>query len=155
RGGRSRGHRAELRALVAARHSAGSRPPGRDRDPNRAARHRSPTGGDTTAASGGDRSMREGTRMFLMTAVAALTVVSDVGHSAPGPGRDSFAFESYNGRSIAAERGFVRVPLRHAAPDGPAIEIAYVRLPATTAHPKAPIVFLDGGPGASGIRTGA
>ena len=99
--------------------------------------------------------MREGTRMFLMTAVAALTVVSDVGHSAPGPGRDSFGFESYNGRSIAAERGFVRVPLRHAAPDGPAIEIAYVRLPATTAHPKAPIVFLDGGPGASGIRTGA
>ena len=38
-----------------------------------------------------------------------------------------------------------------AKPNGPKIELAYAVLKSTTAKPGSPIVYLDGGPGGSGI----
>jgi pimeloyl-ACP methyl ester carboxylesterase len=56
------------------------------------------------------------------------------------------------GRRIAAELGHVSVPVRHARPDGPAWDLAFVRLPATTERPGPPTVLLAGGPGGSAIQ---
>lgn len=51
---------------------------------------------------------------------------------------------------IAAEEGHLRVPERHAEPDGRAIGIHFVRFPSTAENPGPPIVYLAGGPGGSG-----
>lgn len=56
-----------------------------------------------------------------------------------------------NGRSISGQAGRLRVPQRYADPTGPSIELAMLRLRATGAATQAPIIYLAGGPGDSGI----
>ncbi|HUE96755.1 MAG TPA: alpha/beta fold hydrolase [Longimicrobiaceae bacterium] len=51
---------------------------------------------------------------------------------------------------IDAEEGRLRVPERHADPDGRRIEVHYVRFAGTAERPGPPIVYLAGGPGGSG-----
>ncbi|HKW14279.1 MAG TPA: alpha/beta hydrolase [Candidatus Krumholzibacteria bacterium] len=68
----------------------------------------------------------------------------------PDSHRISLAPETFRG--VPAERGIVRVPVRHAAPDGPSLELRFVRL--AGAPGGVPLVFLTGGPGLSGIRSG-
>lgn len=53
---------------------------------------------------------------------------------------------------VPAEYGRLVVPERHADPDGPVIELPFVRLTATTQDPGPPIVHLAGGPGGSGLE---
>ncbi len=71
------------------------------------------------------------------------------GVPAPGP----YVWKAADGRTVAASFGFVAVPEDRTAPGSQTLELAYVRLPATTAKPGSPIVYLAGGPGASGIDT--
>lgn len=52
---------------------------------------------------------------------------------------------------VDAEWGTLRVPENRDRVDSPSIELALVRFPARTKEPGAPIVFLAGGPGESGI----
>lgn len=52
---------------------------------------------------------------------------------------------------VAAEFGRFVVPENRSNPHSNAIELAFVRLPSTAPHPGPPLVFLQGGPGASGI----
>ncbi len=59
--------------------------------------------------------------------------------------------ETFGG--VPAERGTLRVPIRHAEPGGVALELRFVRL--AGAPDGVPLVFLTGGPGLSGIRAGA
>lgn len=47
--------------------------------------------------------------------------------------------------------GRVRVPENHAVPGGPAITLAFLRLPSSNPSPGPPIVYLSGGPGGSGV----
>jgi pimeloyl-ACP methyl ester carboxylesterase len=55
---------------------------------------------------------------------------------------------------ITVECGVLTVPERHAVPDGPAIEIRVARFFSPMLEPAAdPVVYLEGGPGASGIAT--
>jgi pimeloyl-ACP methyl ester carboxylesterase len=55
---------------------------------------------------------------------------------------------------IDAENGRLTVPARRSHPDGPKVDIQYVRFPATGGEPGGPpIVYLAGGPGGSGIDT--
>jgi pimeloyl-ACP methyl ester carboxylesterase len=56
---------------------------------------------------------------------------------------------------VQAERGRLVVPMRHGEPDGATISIHYVRFPARTDNPAAPIVYLAGGPGGSGTASSA
>ncbi|HET6347841.1 MAG TPA: alpha/beta hydrolase [Candidatus Krumholzibacteria bacterium] len=56
-------------------------------------------------------------------------------------------------RDTEAERGRLRVPVVHGAPDGPGMELRFVRLKSLASRPGAPLVFLTGGPGLSGIRS--
>jgi pimeloyl-ACP methyl ester carboxylesterase len=53
---------------------------------------------------------------------------------------------------IEGELGHLEVPVRHRQPNGPRWRLAWVRLPAVTSAPGAPIVMLAGGPGGSGIE---
>jgi pimeloyl-ACP methyl ester carboxylesterase len=68
----------------------------------------------------------------------------------PDSPRISLAPETFRG--VPAERGVLRAPVRHAVPDGPSLELRFVRL--AGAPGGVPLVFLTGGPGLSGIRTG-
>jgi pimeloyl-ACP methyl ester carboxylesterase len=58
--------------------------------------------------------------------------------------------ESYDGRSRPAESGRISVLENRRNPRGHRIEVAYMRLRSTAARPRAPIVFLAGGPGIPG-----
>ncbi len=57
-------------------------------------------------------------------------------------------------RSVEAESGRLTVPEDRAAPAGAQVELALLRLPSTSGTPGAPVVYLAGGPGGSGIRSG-
>lgn len=56
-----------------------------------------------------------------------------------------------DGSEMTAERGVFTVPENRDDPASRRIEIAFVRLKSTAANPGAPIVYLAGGPGGSGI----
>jgi len=57
-------------------------------------------------------------------------------------------------RDTVADGGLLQVPLQHGAPDGRSIELGFVRLEGRATPAGAPVVFLTGGPGLSGIRAG-
>ncbi|WP_421575761.1 alpha/beta hydrolase [Stenotrophomonas maltophilia] len=66
-----------------------------------------------------------------------------------------YAFETQKHGTIAAEAGYLEVPRRHADPNGPRLRLRVLRLPATGGDGRAaPVVYLAGGPGGSGIGTG-
>lgn len=50
-----------------------------------------------------------------------------------------------------AQLGRLRVPERHDAPDGRTLELAFVRLPGRAVGGGTPTIYLDGGPGGSGV----
>ncbi|WP_224370621.1 alpha/beta fold hydrolase [Hyalangium versicolor] len=61
-------------------------------------------------------------------------------------------FRAKDGRTVEAELGSFRVPARHAQPEGPSLTLRFVRFKSTNPKPGAPIVYLAGGPGGSGIE---
>ena len=58
-------------------------------------------------------------------------------------------------RTLDAEEGRLRVPVRHAGPSADSIEIHFVRFKSTGENPGPPIVYLAGGPGGSGTLSSA
>lgn len=62
-------------------------------------------------------------------------------------------FESAAGKTVAAERGTLEVPVHHDEPDGETMQLSFVRFPSISEEPGPPIVYLAGGPGGSGIAT--
>ncbi len=66
----------------------------------------------------------------------------------------NLSLRPYRFESADAERGTLTVPMNRAAPGRGVVELVFVRLPATTPSAGPPIVFLNGGPGMSGIRMG-
>jgi pimeloyl-ACP methyl ester carboxylesterase len=62
-------------------------------------------------------------------------------------------FEPAQGDTVDAYAGTFSVPENWQVPNSRKLTLHYVRFPATTAHPGAPIVYLAGGPGGSGIDT--
>jgi pimeloyl-ACP methyl ester carboxylesterase/cytochrome c-type biogenesis protein CcmH/NrfG len=63
-------------------------------------------------------------------------------------------FQSFDGEVIECEQGRLLVPERRAAKPGRLIELAFLRIKSTAREPQAPVIFLAGGPGGSGIQTG-
>lgn len=63
---------------------------------------------------------------------------------------EPYAFKTFDGRDVAAERGAIMVPEVRGAAAGAQRRIAFVRLRSTAEKPVAPIVFLMGGPGIPG-----
>lgn len=67
---------------------------------------------------------------------------------------EPYAFETQKHGTIDAEVAFLDVPKRHADPEGPSMRLRVVRLPATGGDGRAaPVVYLAGGPGGSGVGT--
>lgn len=62
-------------------------------------------------------------------------------------------FKADSGEEVEAFRGELSVPENRAKKNSREIPIRYVRFPATGETPGAPIVYLAGGPGGSGIAT--
>jgi pimeloyl-ACP methyl ester carboxylesterase len=68
----------------------------------------------------------------------------------PAPGLVLKQAELRDGdRSVEAEYGHLAVPMRHDDPDARKIELAVVVRRSTAAEPGAPILFLNGIPGAA------
>ncbi len=65
-----------------------------------------------------------------------------------------YRFEATDGRAVDAELSSLEVPMNRAAPTSTRVRLAFVRLPGTGDRSRPPIVFLNGGPGLSGIRFG-
>jgi len=63
--------------------------------------------------------------------------------------------EAFDGSPIEGELGRLVVPENRAKPGGAAIELAFVRYRTSHPDPGPPLVFLAGGPGASGLVYGA
>ncbi|HVR97840.1 MAG TPA: alpha/beta fold hydrolase, partial [Thermoanaerobaculia bacterium] len=84
-------------------------------------------------------------RALLLWLLAAAVLVGSPAAAEP------FVWTTADGRRIDSERGFVEVPEERGAPSSNTLQLAYVRLPSTAARPGPPIVYLAGGPGASGI----
>jgi len=57
-----------------------------------------------------------------------------------------------DGRELVGELGRFHVPADRARPDGPTLELAFVRFKSTSKEPLPPLVYLVGGPGPSGIE---
>lgn len=64
---------------------------------------------------------------------------------------EPYAFKLRDGTILQAERGSFEVPERRADASSRRIRIGFIRFRSTAAHPSAPIVYLAGGPGGSGI----
>ncbi|MDZ3799262.1 MAG: alpha/beta hydrolase [Xanthomonadales bacterium] len=99
---------------------------------------------------------------MLMTVRLGAALLSLAGAMAPlsaSEAQESLAFEPYafetqQHGTIAGEVAFLEVPRRHEEPDGPTMRLRVVRLPATGGDgTAAPVVYLAGGPGGSGVGT--
>lgn len=66
---------------------------------------------------------------------------------------EPYAFRLADGSDLAAERGTFTVPEDRNDPRSRRIEIGFVRFKSTNPNPGAPIVYLAGGPGGSGVAT--
>jgi pimeloyl-ACP methyl ester carboxylesterase len=66
---------------------------------------------------------------------------------------EPYSFEAMDGTVVAAERGELWVPENRNDPESRMIELAFVRFASTNPNPAAPIVYLAGGPGGSGVDT--
>src|SRR5690349_23781890 len=92
---------------------------------------------------------------FILRAAASAAFLL----SAPLPAQPSalrvepYAFRLADGTDLAAERGTFSVPEDRNDPRSRRIEIGFVRFRSTNPHPGAPIVYLAGGPGGSGVAT--
>jgi pimeloyl-ACP methyl ester carboxylesterase len=87
----------------------------------------------------------------LVLGVSPTGIPGDTGQSAsPVIKWEPYPVQTSSG-SQTFEIGRFGVPERHARPDGKSIEIAVVRLKSLAKSPKSPVVYLDGGPGGSGV----
>lgn len=71
--------------------------------------------------------------------------------SAPRLALEPIAFKLRGGSTVAAERGSFEVPERRSDARSRRITIRFVRFKSTNPRPGAPIVYLAGGPGGSGV----
>ena len=86
----------------------------------------------------------------LLTMLAGMFGIAE---AQPRPGESAIIFTSDAGDSVDAYEGRLSVPENRNANDSREITLKYVRFPATGATPGAPIIYLSGGPGGSGIQT--
>lgn len=94
--------------------------------------------------------------MKLRSALAPLAVLASYSASADAQihsGETAIVFESEAGETVDAFEGFLSVPENRNASDSREITLKYVRFPTTGDAPGAPIIYLSGGPGGSGIQT--
>lgn len=95
---------------------------------------------------------RAGLKQALI-AVACLCLFGAASATTPKAVAQTFVFKSVDGQTTEAIHGSFQVPESRADPHSRMLTLRYVRFPAATSKPGAPIVYLAGGPGGSGIET--
>jgi pimeloyl-ACP methyl ester carboxylesterase len=92
---------------------------------------------------------------FILRAAAsgALLLSAPLFAQPPSLHIEPYAFRLADGSDLAAERGSFSVPEDRNDPSSRRIEIGFVRFRSTNPNPGAPIVYLAGGPGGSGVAT--
>ena len=95
-------------------------------------------------------------RVFVLSSVLAITSIASASEQA---GLDAYdlnlaphSFEAH-GQSIASEKGEFWVMENRSNPKSRRIKLSFVRFHSTNPNKAAPIVYLAGGPGGSGVRT--
>jgi len=88
---------------------------------------------------------------LMLASLAALIAVPAV--AAPLLKLEPTTFKLADGTDLAVERGRFLVPEDRNDPGSRRIEIGFIRFKSTNARPGAPIVYLAGGPGGSGVGT--
>jgi len=91
------------------------------------------------------------TTVLLILLIAAFPACG-LGQPAAAAGEEKFVFETRSKQRVEAFRGSFTVPENRRAKGSRMIAIKYVRLAATADNAGPPIVYLAGGPGASGIE---
>jgi len=96
-------------------------------------------------------------RIFLGAATLGALLLAPASAAAQ-PARSELRIEPYafrlaDGTDLAAERGTFSVSEDRSDPRSRRIEIGFVRFRSTNPDPGAPIVYLAGGPGGSGVAT--
>src|SRR5215218_8693079 len=86
-------------------------------------------------------------RTSLLTAVLSLMSA----HTTPSLDWKPFVFTSAAGDTVTADSARMTVPENRAHPTGRFIQLAVVRIRSTSPAPRAPIIYLSGGPGGPGI----
>jgi pimeloyl-ACP methyl ester carboxylesterase len=82
---------------------------------------------------------------------AAAAAAAPAPAPAPALHLEPYRFTARDGTTVDAELGSFEVPERRADPRSRRIALSFVRFRSTAATPGAPIVYLAGGPGGSGI----
>jgi pimeloyl-ACP methyl ester carboxylesterase len=96
---------------------------------------------------------------ILLRAALLGSIMLVTGAASAAPARapelrvEPYAFRLADGADLPAERGTFSVPEDRRDPRSRRIEIGFVRFRSTNPHPGAPIVYLAGGPGGSGVAT--
>jgi pimeloyl-ACP methyl ester carboxylesterase len=90
-------------------------------------------------------------RRFTVWLAAAVWGFSALSVQAAALTLKPIEFKASDGRTTAAEWGEITVREDRRDPKSRPLKLAFVRFKATTAKPGAPIVYLAGGPGGSGI----
>lgn len=88
--------------------------------------------------------------LFAFALIAGCTAQQRL-HPAAEPSETAITFEAQSGEVVSAFEGSFVVPENRSEPDSRTLILRYVRFPATSEIPGAPIVYLAGGPGGSGI----
>ena len=93
-------------------------------------------------------------RFLLATLFAALSFVVCPAQEKEGDLKiEPYVFENSRKEKVEAEFGRLRVPENRTNPRSRMIELAFVRFKSTAKNPGAPIIYLAGGPGGSGISS--
>lgn len=89
--------------------------------------------------------------MTRIRALLAAGLLAGLPLFATAPPSEPFVWTTSAGQKIDSVRGYVEVPEDRGDSSSETLTLAYVRLPSTAKKPGPPIVYLAGGPGASGI----
>jgi pimeloyl-ACP methyl ester carboxylesterase len=87
--------------------------------------------------------------LFVIILLCAVTVTAQ--RKAGDLTIKPYVFENEKGEKTDAELGVLLVPENRRDPQSNLIELAFVRFKSTAKNPSAPIVYLAGGPGGSGV----
>jgi len=94
-------------------------------------------------------------RIFRVVIVLALltssTALADGATAGEPLAWQPFEIEAYHGKTLEGQIASLAVPERRGSSSERTLEIFFARLPTTAENPAAPIVYLAGGPGGSGI----
>ncbi|MDT7603182.1 MAG: hypothetical protein QOF61_1179 [Acidobacteriota bacterium] len=91
--------------------------------------------------------------VWLLALVSLLAVTVAAQRKAGDLNVKPYVFQNQKGEKTDAEFGVLVVPENRRDPQSNLIELAFVRFKSTAKTPGAPIVYLAGGPGGSGIGT--